>query len=110
MIKLGREGWADKVEALGIEYDGRNGCWLYSSSEKKTRHMLLQAKANHARAWFKTFSPFKGRSGLLFSGGHNPKKYGLKATAAYGGIFFVADNNPEKYHNRERDLPLRDRI
>ncbi len=110
MIKLGTEGWADKVEALGIEYDGGNGCWLYSSLSTDVRHMLLQAKARHAGKWYKIFSPFEGKRGLLFSGGHKPWKYGMKASAEYGGIYFVADEDPTRHHNRERDLPLRDRV
>lgn len=109
MIKLGRYGWADKVDALGVKYDGGNGCWLYSSLEKDIHHMLLQSQARHAMAWHRVFAPFEGQKGLLFSGGHKPEKYELKATASYGGIHFVADDNPERHRNNERDLPLRER-
>lgn len=106
LIKLGETGWADRVDALGVKYDGAGGCWLFSSLETDVHHMLLQAKCGHAAAWNRTFSPFKGQRGLLFSGGHKPEKYGMKASVAYGGIYFVRDDNPEKYHNYERDAPL----
>lgn len=107
MIKLGKHGWADKVEALGVEYDGGRGCWLYSSLDKDVHCMLLQAGAGHERAWAETFRPFEGSKGLLFSGGHKPEKHGLKAVAHYGGIYFVADEDPERHHNQARDMPLR---
>lgn len=111
MIKLGQTGWASRVEALDVVYDGGNGCWLYASFDKENRHryFLLQAKARHAKALAEKFSPFEGRRGLLFSGGHRPERYGMKPAVSYGGIFFVEDSNPSRHHNSERDKPLRDR-
>ncbi len=111
IIKLGQTGWASRVEALDVVYDGGNGCWLYASLDKENRHrhLLLQAQVRHTEALAKKFSPFKGQRGLLFSGGHRPDRYGMKPTVSYGGIFFVADSNPGRHHNYERDKPLRDR-
>ncbi len=108
MIKLGKTGWADEVVSLDVVYDGGNGCWLYASLDKENRHrhLLLQAQARHAKGCAKTFSPFQGQRGLLFSGGHRPEKYGMKPAVSYGGIFFVVESNPEKHHNPERDKPL----
>lgn len=94
MITLGISGWADKVENLKIEYDGSNGCWLCSGSEA-----ILQAGKGHEKSIYQTFLPFIGTSGLLFYGGHRSDKYGLKADTSYGGIYFVRDNDPERYHN-----------
>jgi hypothetical protein len=107
MIKLGKHGWADYVDALGVKYDGGHGCWLYSSLNY--RCCILQADLGHEAAWHKTFSPFEGQKGLLFSGGHKPEKYGLKAVASYGGIYFVIDADPYQHYNSDRDLPLRER-
>lgn len=109
MIKLGKTGWADKVEALDVVYDEGNGCWLYSSQDKENRHrhFLLQAQARYAKALAEKFSPFEGQRGLLFSGGHRPDRYGMKPTVSYGGIFFVEDSNLGRNHNSERDKPLR---
>jgi len=106
IIKLGTDGWANKVDALNIKYDGEGGCWLYSSLDKS--NMLLQAKQQHAAALAKVFSPFEGQKGLLFSGGHKPEKYGLQSTCSYGGIHFVKDGDPDRHHQPERDLSLQE--
>lgn len=104
MIKLGETGWADFVEALGVR-DGHGECRLYSNQGKETWDSLLQAKLGHGEAWAETFRPFVGQAGLLFSGGHKPEMHGLVATASYGGIYFVADADPYRHHNHDRDLP-----